>query len=109
MQNNIEYLLTSFSVDEMLRPFRECAGKPVSPGLRPPIPFWDTDLPGSSAGRFLMGAANTLRWQQHDELRRRMNAIVDGIADCRQANGYIMAYPEDSILHSERAGYTRAW
>jgi uncharacterized protein len=109
MQNNIDYLLTSFSVDEMLRPFRERAGKPVPPGLRPPIPFWDTDLPGSSAGRFLMGAANTLRWQQHDELHRRMNAIVDGIADCRQSDGYIMAYPEDSIMHSERAGYTRAW
>ena len=109
MQNNIEYLLTSFSVDEMLRPFRERAGKPVSPGLRPPISFWDTDLPGSSAGRFLMGAANTLRWQEHSELQRRMNAIVDGIAECRQSDGYIMAYPEDSIMHSERAGYTRAW
>jgi DUF1680 family protein len=109
MQNNIDYLLTSFSVDEMLRPFRERAGKPVSPGLRPPIHFWDTDLPGSSAGRFLMGAANTLRWQPHDELHRRMNAIVDGIAACRQPDGYIMAYPEDSIMHSERAGYTRAW
>lgn len=93
MQNNIDYLLTSFSVEEMLRPFRERAGKPVSPGLRPPIPFWDTDLPGSSAGRFLMGAANTLRWQQHDELHRRM--IVDGIADCRESDGYMMAYPEN--------------
>ena len=109
MQNNVDYLLSSFSVNEMLRPFRERAGKPVSPGLRPPIPFWDSELPGSSAGRFLMGAANTLRWQQHDELHRRMNAIVDGIAECRQSNGYIMAYPEDSIMHSERAGYTRAW
>lgn len=109
MQNNIDYLLTSFSVEEMLRPFQERAGKPVPPGLRSPIPFWDTDLPGSSAGRFLMGAANTLRWQRHDELHRRMDAVVDGIAECRQTNGYIMAYPEDSIMHSERAGYTRAW
>jgi len=56
-----------------------------------------------------MGAANTLRWQEHSELQRRMNAIVDGIAECRQSDGYIMAYPEDSIMHSERAGYTRAW
>lgn len=56
-----------------------------------------------------MGAANTLRWQQHPELRARFNAMVDGIAECRQPNGYIMAYPADSIMHSERAGYTRAW
>jgi DUF1680 family protein len=109
LENNITYLLTSFSVDEMLRPFRERAGKPVPSGLRDPIAFWDTDLPGSSAGRFLMGAGNTLRWRDHAELRAWMNAIVDGIADCRQSNGYIMAYPEDTILHSERGGYTRSW
>lgn len=109
LENNIAYLLTSFSVDEMLRPFRERAGKPVAAGLRNPIPFWDTDLPGSSAGRFLMGAGNTLRWRDHAQLRAWMNALVDGIAECRQPNGYIMAYPEDKILDSEKGGYTRAW
>jgi len=109
MQDNITYLLGSFSVDEMLRPFRERAGKPVRPGLRPPIAFWDTTLPGSSAGRFLMGAANTLRWMEHAELRDAMNDLVDGIEECRAPNGYIMAYPEDMILLSERGGYTRAW
>jgi len=109
MENNIGYLLGSFSVEEMLRPFRERAGKPVRAGLRPPIPFWDTGLPGSSAGRFLMGAANTLRWMEHAELRRWMNELVDGIKECRAPNGYIMAYPEETILESERAGYTRAW
>jgi DUF1680 family protein len=56
-----------------------------------------------------MGAANTLRWVDHPELRRRMDELVDGIADCRQPNGYIMAYPEGSIFHSERAAYTRSW
>lgn len=109
LENNITYLLTSFSVDEMLRPFRERAGKPVAPGLRNPIAFWDTDLPGSSAGRFLMGAGNTLRWRPHAQLRAWMNALIDGIAECRQPNGYIMAYPEDTILHSEKGGYTRSW
>jgi DUF1680 family protein len=109
MQDNIVYLLGSFQVDEMLRPFRERAGKPVRAGLRPPIHFWDTTLPGSSAGRFLMGAANTLRWMENADLRTAMNAIVDGIDECKQPNGYIMAYPEDLILYSERGGYTRAW
>jgi hypothetical protein len=109
MENNINYLLSSFSVDEMLRPFRERAGKPVSAGLRKPIPFWDTTLPGSSAGRFLMGAGNTLRWIDHPQLRECMNAVVDGIEECRAPNGYIMAYPEELILKSERGGYTRSW
>jgi hypothetical protein len=109
MENNINYLLSSFSVDEMLRPFRDRAGKPVAAGLRKPIPFWDTMLPGSSAGRFLMGAGNTLRWIDHPQLRECMNAIVDGIEECRESNGYIMAYPEELILKSERGGYTRSW
>jgi DUF1680 family protein len=109
MENNITYLLSSFSVEEMLRPFRERAGKPVRAGMRQPIAFWETTLPGSSAGRFLMGAGNTLRWIDHPELRGWMNAVVDGIAECRASNGYIMAYPEELILNSERGGYTRAW
>ncbi|MBI4166996.1 MAG: glycoside hydrolase family 127 protein [Acidobacteria bacterium] len=109
MENNIGYLLSAFSVPEMLRPFRQRAGKPVPPGLRRPLNFWDVDLPGSSAGRFLMGAGNTLRWMEHAELRRWMNELVDGIEECRAPNGYIMAYPENEMFYSERAGYTRAW
>lgn len=109
MENNITYLLGSFSLEEMLRPFRERAGKPVRSGMRQPIAFWETTLPGSSAGRFMMGAGNTLRWIDHPELRAWLNAVVDGIEECRAPNGYIMAYPEELILNSERGGYTRAW
>lgn len=109
MRDNIVYLLSSFSVDEMLRPFRERAGKPVSPNLRKPIAFWDTDLPGSSAGRFMMGGANTLRWMQDDDLKRSLDLMVAGIAECTASDGYIMAYPKETILQSERGGYTRSW
>jgi DUF1680 family protein len=109
VENNIGYLLGSFTVDEMLQQFRQRAGKPNPPGLRKPDKFWEEDLAGSCAGRFLMGAGNTLRWVEHPELQRRVNELVDGIADCRQPNGYIMAYPEDTIFFSERAAYTRAW
>jgi len=109
MQQNIAYLLTSFSVDELLRPFRERAGKPSPAGMRSPIPFWDTDLPGSNAGRFLMGAGNTLRWIDDPELRARAKQIIDGIEECREPNGYIMAYKPDTIFYSERAAYTRTW
>ncbi|MHB1935964.1 MAG: beta-L-arabinofuranosidase domain-containing protein [Acidobacteriaceae bacterium] len=109
MENNIAYLLNSYSVDELLRQFRERAGKPNPPGLPKPNKFWEEDLAGSNAGRFLMGAGNTVRWIDNPELRRRMDAVVDGIEECRQSNGYIMAYPEDTIFYSERGAYTRAW
>ncbi|MHB1768416.1 MAG: beta-L-arabinofuranosidase domain-containing protein [Phycisphaerae bacterium] len=109
MENNIGYLLNSFSVPELLRFFRARAGKPNPPGLPPPIPFWDTDLPGSNAGRFMMGAGNALRWINHPELRRRLNEVVAGIAECQEPNGYAMGYHEDTIFYSERGNYTRSW
>ena len=109
MENNIQYLLTSYTKDDLLRQFYERTGK-VS-GFKPTGSqvFWEEDLAGSNAGRFLMGAGNTLRWIHNPELQRRLDALVDGIAACRQPNGYIMAYPEDTIFYSERAAYTRAW
>ncbi len=108
MENNISYLLNSFTVAEMLWPFRTRAGKPNPPGTPPPCP-WDAGLPGSNAGRFLMGAGNTLRWMNHPELRRRMDAIVAGIAECQRPDGYAMGYPEDTIFEGEHAAYTRSW
>ena len=110
MENNILYLLNSYSVDDLLRQFRERVGT-AKPPAKPTgdVQFWEEDLAGSNAGRFLMAAGNTLRWINHPELRRRLDAVVDGIAQCRQPNGYIMAYPEDTIFYSERGAYTRAW
>ena len=109
MQNNIEYLLSTYSTDDLLRQFYERTGKVK--GFKPTGSqvFWEEDLAGSNAGRFLMGAGNTVRWIDDPELHRRLNVVVDGIDECKQANGYIMAYPENTIFYSERAAYTRAW
>ncbi|MCL4401959.1 MAG: glycoside hydrolase family 127 protein [Acidobacteria bacterium] len=109
LENNVGYLLESWNFDELVREFRDRAGKPNPPGLRKQDSFWEHDLAGSNAGRFLMGAGNAVRWTDHAELRDRLNRVVDVIDECRQPNGYIMAYPEDSIFYSERGGYTRAW
>ena len=109
MQNNVDYLLSSYTTDDLLRQFRERTGvvrdfKPTGSQI-----FWEEDLAGSNAGRFLMGAGNTVRWMNDPELHRRINVVVDGIDASKQANGYIMAYPENTIFYSERAAYTRAW
>src|SRR5271167_281627 len=110
LENNILYLLNSYSVDDLLRQFREPVGT-AKPPVKPTsdAQFWEEDLAGSNAGRFLMAAGNILRWVNHPELRRRLDAVVEGVAQCLQPNGYIMAYPEDSIFYSERGAYTRAW
>jgi DUF1680 family protein len=109
MQNNIEYLLNSYTTDDLLRQFYERTEKMKNFKPTGTQGFWEEDLAGSNAGRFLMGAGNTVRWIDNPELRRRLNVVVDGIEECRQPNGYIMAYPEDTIFFSERDGYTRAW
>jgi DUF1680 family protein len=109
MRNNIRYLLDSFTLDDLLLQFRERAGKPIPPSTHKPDKFWEEDLAGSNAGRFLMGAGNTLRWIDDSELRTRFNGVMDGIAECRQPDGWVMAFPEDTIFYSERGAYTRAW
>ncbi|HEY0967224.1 MAG TPA: beta-L-arabinofuranosidase domain-containing protein [Opitutaceae bacterium] len=108
LQNNIEYLLSSFSVDHMLAPFRQRAGQLNPPDDQPQVPFWDTELRGSNAGRFMMGAGNTLRWINDPELRRRLDQLIDGIESCREPNGYILAF-NPRFPRSEEPNYGRAW
>jgi uncharacterized protein len=109
MRKNVTYLLNSFSVADLLRPFRERAGLTSAKLDHIPSPFWDETLSGSNAGRFLMGAGTTLRWIDDSELRTRTNELVDGIAKFRRPDGYLMGYPETDIFFSELGAYTRAW
>ena len=106
--NNIDYLLGSFSADELLKEFRDRAGKPNPPGLRKPDQFWQTDLAGSNAGRFLMGAGNSVRWTDRAELRKRLDYVVDGICGkCRQPNGYTSWPTRRTRFSSRSAPLTR--
>jgi DUF1680 family protein len=109
MEKNIEYLLDSYSTDDLLRQFYERTGKITNYQATGSARFWEEDLAGSNAGRFLMGACNTVRWISHPELERRIEVVVDGIDACKELNGYMMAYPANTIFYSERAAYTRAW
>jgi DUF1680 family protein len=110
MERNAHYLMASFTLDDLLKDFRTRAGKPAPGdmmGLNNP---WVTQLPGSNAGRFLMGAGNHLRWTEDKEMRNRLNDIVNGIEECREPDGYyIMAYPENKIFFFENGGYCRSW
>jgi DUF1680 family protein len=110
LDRNAAYLLNTFSNDHILYPFRKRAGMENPPDDRPQVGFWDTDLRGANAGRFMMGAGNTLRWLDNPELRTRLNLLIDGIEECREENGYILPYPHviDS-LRSEEPNYARAW
>lgn len=109
MENNIKYLLDSYTAEDLVRQWREKTGKIKDFKPTGTQSFWEEDLAGSNAGRFLMGAANTLRWIENPELRRIMNFIVDVIEESREPDAYIMAYPKETFFYSERGAYTRAW
>ena len=59
--------------------------------------FWTAQLPGSSAGRFLMGASGTLRWMDNAPLKARLDSIIDVIDLCKEPDGYLMAYQESHL------------
>lgn len=134
MQANIDYLITScecfrsttrmvksiyaatltnphksVSVDHMLYPFRIRAGQPNPPmGPRPQVGFWDNDLKGANAGRFLMGAGNSLRWFENETLQTMLNAVIDGVEECADGT-YILPYHPSGFMHSEQGDYARSW
>lgn len=108
MERNRRYLMDNFSVDDLLKDFRIRAGKPAPGDMMGLAEPWVTVLPGSNAGRFLMGAGNYLRWKDNVALRAKMDAVVEGIYDCED-DGYIMGYPEDRIFYFENGAYCRAW
>lgn len=104
---NVGYLLSAYSLDELLYRFRERSGDPAPPGQ--PRGWETTFLPGSSAGLFLWGSGNTLRWVDHPQLREKMNRVIDEIDRCKKPNGFIMAYHESEMTVSENANYVRSW
>jgi DUF1680 family protein len=107
MERNAEYLMNTYTVDDMLHEYRVRAGKPAPTQKK--ANFWIDKLQGSNAGRFLLGAGNYLRWTEDKRLRTRMDEIVDGIEDCREPNGYyIMGFPESMFFYHENSGYCRS-
>jgi DUF1680 family protein len=109
VDNNIDYLMSTFTFNELTRNFRVKAGKEVEPFNEDLSRQWMYNLPGSEAGRFLMGAGNTLRWKEDAALRQRLNAIVDVIDDCKEDDGYMMAYRKNDVFTSENGAYVRSW
>lgn len=109
MENNISYLMNSFTFDQLVRNFRLKAGLPVEPLEQRFRNMWFMSLPGSEAARFLTGAGNTLRWMEHPGLRKRMDDIVDVIDQCKEPDGYLMAFPKHTIFDHENGAYTRSW
>ena len=105
-ENNLAFL-KSLSMDSMLYWFRRKAGQDA-PG-EPYRGHFEDNIKGQTAGLFLMGAGNALRWREDAELRSMMKQILTCVEDCRDDDGYLMAVPKQEFGTKEYPGYVRAW
>ena len=115
---NIEVLL-QYDVDRLLAPFRAEAGLPKKAEY---YPNW-AGLDGHVAGHYLTALAINYATTGNSECQRRMEYMVDELADCAAANavnhpswgvGYIGGVPDsDALWSSFKEGdfrlYSSAW
>lgn len=75
-------------------------------------------LRGSVAGGFLMGTGGCTRWNITGSamlqaglstLRQRMAEVVQGIAQCKEPDGYIIAFPRNESHYHENPDYVTSW
>ena len=105
-ENNIGYL-KSLSQDAILYWFRVKAGLPA-PG-EPYRGHFEDNIKGQTAGLFLMGAGNSLRWGEDAELRTRLNEIVDMIDTAKEPDGFFEPIPKSEFGTKEYPNYVRVW
>jgi uncharacterized protein len=87
MDKHTAYLLADANIDDMLFRFRKLAGVANPPGSEH---GWEKNFPAHAA-QFLIGAGNTLRWEESPELRRKMNQLIDGMKALRTPDGRLAA------------------
>lgn len=56
-----------------------------------------------------MGAGGHLRWVEHPQLRSMMDAVIDGIEECAEADGYLAAFTQEKLATDEHPDYTTSW
>jgi len=99
-----EYIL-ALDPDRLLAPFRKEAG------LQPKKPYygnWESSgLGGQTAGHYLSALANLIASGDDttDELRRRLNYMVDELELCQQTNGdgYVGGVPDSHVFWKQIA------
>jgi DUF1680 family protein len=105
-RNNIDYL-KNLSMDSTLYWFRRKAGLD-SPG-EPYTGHFEDDIKGQTAGLMLMGAANSLRWEEDTELRQRVNDTVAAIETAKEPDGFFEPIPKSEFGTIEYPNYVRVW
>jgi DUF1680 family protein len=105
--DNNRTFLKRLDMDRMRYWFDRKAGRPTQ--VEPYRGHFEDNLKGQTAYEFLMGAGNALRFAEDGELRKRLDAIVDYIADGADGNGFCMPVDEADFAVREYPHYVRIW
>jgi hypothetical protein len=105
-ENNIGYL-KRLSLDSILYWFRVKAGLPA-PG-QPYRGHFEDNIKGQTAGLFLMGAANSLRWKEDPGLCEEVDAVVDTIVRAAEPDGFFEPISKSEFGTLEYPNYVRVW
>ena len=105
---NIGYM-KRLDVDRLLHNFRVTAGLPSTAA---PLGGWeapDCELRGHFVGHYLSGAAIAFAAADDEEMRRRGDALVAGLAACQATrdDGYLSAFP--TSFFDRLAAGTQVW
>lgn len=104
--NNREFL-KQFKLTDLLFWFDEKIGN--STDGKPYRGWFEDGLKGQSAYQYLMGAGNSLRWEEDSELRKGIEAILDKIEECEEKDHFMMPISQYEFTDYEYPHYTRIW
>ena len=105
-ENNINYLKT-LDDGSMMYWFDKKTGTPTD--AQPYTGHFEDNLKGSTLSMFLMGAGNTLRWVDDDELRRRVSVLMDKLRSSAEEDGFLMPVDQTRFAYKEYPHYVRIW
>ena len=101
--------LASFDTDRLLHTFRLNAGLPSS---AEPLGGWESEdcgLRGHFTGHFLSACARFAYAEGGGPLEAQARAVVAGLAMCAKPNGYLAAFPEETLDILEREEDRGVW
>jgi hypothetical protein len=107
MQERNRVYLFMLPNDRLLHSFRLTAGKSST---AQPLGGWeapDGELRGHFIGHYLSACALMYAATGDEALRAKAEALVSGLAECQQENGYLSAYPE--TFYDRLKNYQPVW
>ncbi len=105
-ENNIKFL-SLLNMGSMMYWFDIKTGTPTE--AEPYKGHFEDNLKGSTLSMYLMGAANTLRWVDNDELREKVHILMERLRTAAEDDGFLMPVDKRRFAYIEYPHYVRIW